>query len=191
MSLSWRSVSTIVCSSLVVFGMASETHSGQPLSSEQIVQLHQLGINSSAIVEKIKDDGTDFAADTQVLAELEGQGVAAEVLSALQNGPKSQSGDLITYDNVKQLLELGIDEQAIVERLAASPTIFTIDAIQERELQDLGASKTLFAALRGERPAPAKAGEKVTDVAVILDCSGSMNELTSDGKLKIDVAKLC
>ncbi|MGI9429102.1 MAG: vWA domain-containing protein, partial [Bythopirellula sp.] len=118
--------------------------------------------------------------------------VSAAVLTAAQktSATPASTHPAITYGNVKQLIELGIDETAIIARLSNSPTLFTLDATQEKELRALGASDKLFAALRGERPAPAaKSEEKVTDVAVILDCSGSMNEQTSDGKSKIDVAK--
>ena len=175
--------------------ITSDSHADRPLSSDSILQLHTLGIDTQAIVKKISDDGIAFAANEAALAKLEGQGVPVEVINAAKSfAPKTNTAaaanPAITYDNVKQLLELGIAEDAIIARLSNSPTVFTLDAAQETELKQLGASDQLFAALRGERPAPAaKSEEKVTDVAVILDCSGSMNEQTSDGKTKIDVAK--
>ncbi len=191
--LNWiRTVSVVLCSLSIVLSSASESQAGLPLSSDAIVQLHTLGIDVDAIVQKINDDGIDFTANATSIAKLKGQGVPAEVLAATQKKPAAPAANnpLITYANVKQLLELGIDESAILQRLSGSPTLFTLDAAQEQELRQLGASEKLFATLRGERTAPpAKSEEKVTDVALILDCSGSMNEATSDGKTKIDVAK--
>jgi len=194
--LKWRrAVSVVFCSLSIVVGIANESAAGQPLSSNAIVQLHTLGIDVGAIVQKISNDGIGFTADAATIAKLEEQGVPTEVLAAAQNtspalAAPAADDPLITYANVKQLVEFGIDESAIIQRLSSSPTLFTLDAKQKHELQTLGASQKLFAALQGERPAPsAKTEGKVTDIAVILDCSGSMNETTSDGKTKIDVAR--
>ncbi len=183
---------TLFFCALVLALNTTDLRAGRPLTSDAILQLHTLGIEAGAIVKKINTDGVDFAVNPDTITKLEGQGVPVEVLNAAKSfGKQSNAANpAITYDNVKQLVELGIEEDAIIERLSNSPTVFTLDATQEEELRKLGASAKLFAALRGERPAPAaKSDDKVTDVAVILDCSGSMNELTSDGKLKIDVAK--
>ncbi|MEO2046650.1 MAG: VWA domain-containing protein [Pirellulales bacterium] len=176
----------------LLLGLACTVIAGQPLSSEQLIQLHELGINVDAIVQKINLDGIGFSTDKATLAALEQHGVPAEVIAATQKQSSVPTLDnpLITYANVKQLVELGISEPAIIERLRSSPTLFTLDTTQEQELRTLGVSDQLFQALQGERPAaPATPGEKVTDVAVILDCSGSMKELSSDGQSKIDVAK--
>lgn len=184
--------SLLFCSLVLVFGATSSAQAGRPLSSDAIVQLHSLGIQAGAIVDKINNDGVSFSVDSKTITKLEGQGVPTEVLNAAKSfGAKpAASNPAITYDNIKQLLELGIGEDAIIARLSKSPTLFTLDAAQEVELRALGASPTLFAAMRGQRPEPAaKADEKVTNVALILDCSGSMNEQTSDSKTKIDVAK--
>jgi len=176
----------------MLFVLANQADAGQPLSTEGLVQLHTLGINADAVVQKISADGIGFTPDDATIAKLAGKGVPTEVLTAAKSAsaaPKP-AGNVITYANVKQLVALGIDESAIIERLSSSPTIFTLDANQEQELRAAGASDKLFAALRGERVAPStKSAEKVTDIALILDCSGSMNETTSDGKTKIDVAR--
>jgi len=192
MSKGMRSFCTAAAMFSVFVAGACVVEAGQPLSSDEIVQLHDLGINTDAIVQKIDSDGIGFAADDSAVAALEQKGVPAEVLAAVQTKSASAatSEPVITYGNVKQLVGLGIAEGAIIDRLRSSPTLFTLDAEQEKELRGLGASEKLFAALRGERPEPAaSADEKVTDMAVILDCSGSMGELSSDGKSKIDVAK--
>jgi len=192
MGKSTRLAVGVLLSLSAMLGSATVSLAGQPISSAEIVQLHKLGINASAIVQKINEDGIGFTADAAAIAKIKEQGVPSEVLAAVESKTTSPAtdGSLITYANVKQLLELGIDESAIIERLNSSPTLFTLDATQEQELRALGAEEKLFAALRGERRTPDAANEeKVTDVAVILDCSGSMKELTSDGKTKISVAK--
>ena len=129
----------------------------------------------------------------QTLAQLEQTGVPAEVLTAIRkqaSGPQAVPANAITYDNVTQLLKIGIPEPAVIKRLQKSPTIFTLDAAQEKELRELGASNQLLDTLRGLRTtANDDNAEKVTDVAVILDCSGSMGELSSDGEVKMNVAR--
>lgn len=165
---------------------------GTPLSSEQLVDLHRLGINADAIVQKIDRDGVAFAGDATAIAELQQSGMPDAVIAAVERASKkpATAGPAITYDDVTQLLKLGIPEPAVINRLQRSPTIFTLDAAQTEELRELGASDRLFDALRGQRTPPAdENAEKVTDVAVILDCSGSMGELSSDGENKMDVAR--
>ena len=175
-----------------VLGFAVCVEAGNPLSSDEILQLHKLGINDQAIVEKINSDGISFTSDTGSVTLLEQQGVSPAVIAATRQQSSSLASpeSAITFANVTQLLQLGISEQAVIERLQNSPTLFTLDAAQEQELRALGASERLFSALRGEKRVPtANAGEKVTDVAIILDCSGSMKELSSDGESKIEVAR--
>ena len=43
--------------------------------------------------------------------------------------------------------------------------------------------------MQGGGARPAGSGPKVTDFAIVLDCSGSMGEQTRDGQVKMDVAK--
>ena len=54
--------------------ITSDSHADRPLSSDSILQLHTLGIDTQAIVKKISDDGIAFAANEAALAKLEGQG---------------------------------------------------------------------------------------------------------------------
>jgi hypothetical protein len=87
------------------------------------------------------------------------------------------------------LVQLGLDEKDILKRLEKSPTLFVLDAGQVEELKRAGASDSLLQAMRQPRPRPAAAGTRITDFAVVLDCSGSMSEPTRDGSIKIDVAR--
>ena len=180
-----------VCGALVatsILGLAVVVEAGNPLSIDQIVELHRLGINDHAIVEKIQNDGVNTATGGNGVSVLQQSGVSPEVIAATQQQMSLRRGGApaITYEDVKQLLTLGIAEDAVIERLQDSPTLFTLDARQTYELRGLGATDRMFAALRGESRTPtAKSTEKVTDVALILDCSGSMSELTSDGRCNL------
>src|SRR5262249_37714738 len=102
-------------------------------------------------------------------------------------GKPAAAAKAVTYQDVLQLLRLGIEEKDILERLKKSPTLFTLDARQVAELEQAGASNKLLAAMQGQRGAD-EPGE-VTDYAFILDCSGSMMDRTREGTSKMEVAK--
>lgn len=94
----------------------------------------------------------------------------------------------VAYGDVKNLVQAGLDEAIIHNVLEKSPTTFTLDAEQERELRSLGASDNLISELKGNRSGGTPVRE-LSDLAIVLDCSGSMAEQTSGGQLKMDVAK--
>jgi Mg-chelatase subunit ChlD len=102
--------------------------------------------------------------------------------------PAGSALNAVTYEQVLQMLSLGIDEEAILKRLARSPTVFTLDARQVEALKQAGASDKLLTAMAGQRAGGAQSGD-VTDLAIILDCSGSMKELTTGREAKMAVAK--
>lgn len=93
----------------------------------------------------------------------------------------------VTYQDVRKLLELGIDEEVVLLRLAKSPTRFVLDDAQRRELTGLGATPRLLAAMEGRRE-EAKNPE-IGDFVLVLDCSASMSEPTSEGLTKMESAK--
>ncbi len=76
-----------------------------------------------------------------------------------------------------------------MKRLEKSPTLFTLDATQVTELKRAGASENLVTAMQQGRQSRTGTSPKITDFAMVLDCSGSMGEQTRDGQVKIDVAK--
>src|SRR5438067_7978188 len=112
-------------------------------------------------------------------------GVQAQVAAQ----PNATAASAVTYEQVLQMLALAIDEEAILKRLAKSPTLFTLSADQVTALKKAGASEKLLAAMQTARPASEAAAELITDVAIILDCSGSMREATRDRRTKMAVAK--
>lgn len=85
------------------------------------------------------------------------------------------------------MLTLGIDEEGVLKRLANSPTVFTLDAAQTEALKKAGATAKILETMAGVRAAPA--GGDVTDLALILDCSGSMSQATTGGETKMAAAK--
>lgn len=183
-------VALVLC--LALTGSAFAQTAGKPLTEKDLTSLIELGIDDDAVVARIKKGGVEFKPDDAALGRLKKAGASDAVLKALQEAakkePASPPADAITYEQVLQLLQLRIDEDAILSRLAKSPTIFTLDARQTEALKQAGASEKLLAAMAGQRPAPAQGGD-ITDVAIILDCSGSMRESTKDGQAKMTVAK--
>jgi Mg-chelatase subunit ChlD len=92
----------------------------------------------------------------------------------------------IDYQGVLRMLREGRDEGEILRRLQQSPTQFTLDAQQVRELKAAGASDTLLWAMQQPR---ITMDSDVQDYALILDCSGSMADQTTDGVTKMEAAK--
>jgi hypothetical protein len=109
--------------------------------------------------------------------------------SAEVNATKSGANQAITYQEVVKLFNLGLGENDVLKVLAKSPTIFTLDANQIEELKKAGASEKVLSTMQRGRPQPAGERPNVTDFAIVLDCSGSMAELTRDGQVKMEVAK--
>ncbi|MEX2317277.1 MAG: VWA domain-containing protein [Pirellulales bacterium] len=171
------------------------------LSEDDITTLINLGIDEETIVARIQKGGLSFAADDDaVLERLKTAGASEAVVKAVKSAKKAKKEEPskkpapapgvapITYEDVLKLLQLKLDESVIVKRLEKSPTIFTLDANQVAELKQAGASDELIAALSGKRPKADQQGD-VTDFAILLDCSGSMLERTTDGKTKMEIAK--
>lgn len=190
----WRVGVGLVVFAAVVFWAGTASAQGKPLAEADVVKLLELGIDEQAIVARIEKSGVAFAADAEVLDRLKTAGASDAVLEAVKKGTKSKptpGAAPVTYEDVLQLVTLGIGEDAILARLEKSPTAFTLDAKQVSELKAAGASQKLIDAL-GKPRAPsgdAQASGDVTDFAILLDCSGSMMEHTPDGKPKMAVAK--
>jgi hypothetical protein len=162
------------------------------LSEKDIVSLVELQIDDAAIVTKLQKGGVSFAVDPAALTRLKEAGATDAVLEAVQAAASRKSapgGAPVTYPDVLKLVQLGIDEAAILKRLEKSPTTFTLSAEQVAELKQAGASDALIAALKGERKVSPQAAELITDFAIVLDCSGSMKEATPEGETKMAAAK--
>lgn len=103
--------------------------------------------------------------------------------------PAAATENAVTYQDVLQLVQGGKPEQEILDHLekSAIATTFTLGDKQVEELKQAGASETLIAALK-QRWQANRIGD-ISDLAIILDCSGSMNDKTKDGSSKMVAAK--
>lgn len=174
--------------SLVVVAQAQNT---EKLSEEDLLTLLKF-LDASTVVEKVEETGIGFSPDEETLKRLQEAGASEAMLDAVRKaGQKSQPGKAVSYQDVMALLKASVPEARILEHLQASPTKFVLDADQEKQLRDLGASDKLIDAIKGNRPSQGKNNKdsKISDLAVILDCSASMQEKTSDGVTKMNVAK--
>jgi hypothetical protein len=191
----WSKKMTTIARTIQVFVMflviatATVVCGAEPLGLEQLVTLVKF-LDEGQVIEKIRAHGVAFEAGAAELAELEDAGASDAVLAAVKKAalPKKPAGKLVTYLDVKNMLAAGVAGSKILKLLDDSPTLFTLDAGQEGELRGLGATDAVLAKLQGEGRKPDKAAE-ITHLAVVLDCSGSMKNSTSDGKAKMEVAK--
>jgi hypothetical protein len=165
-----------------------------PLSEKSLVKLIELEIDDDTIAAKLKGAGVGFAVDDAVTARLKKAGASDHLLEAVcQAGARTpaSTGKVITYNDVLKLLQVGLDEKDVLKRLEKSPTWFVLDSSQVAELKKAGATDLLLAAITQGPPSGTETigGPKITDYAIVLDCSGSMSEQTSDGSVKMDAAK--
>jgi Mg-chelatase subunit ChlD len=97
---------------------------------------------------------------------------------------------LVTFDKVKEYLLLEVKEEKILKLLAASPTVFTLSQEQVDELRLAGASNTVLDAMQKGPTAGPTAGESdIGAFVIILDCSGSMKDVTTEGRSKFAAAQ--
>ena len=103
----------------------------------------------------------------------------------------ADEGTAITYDDVTAMLKAGEDEAVVLEKIEKSPVVFTLDAKQVAELKKLGASPKVLAAMKSVRGGgvPSGAAAEAANLAILFDCSASMQEKTEDGQTKMVVAR--
>ena len=105
------------------------------------------------------------------------------VLAVCCYAPALAAADVLTQQDIVRLLELKIPEQTIVEKVKTSGTSFVLGAEDIARLKKAGATDALIAAMQSNS-AVADAGSatsEVTDLALIVDYSGSMNAKMKDG----------
>ena len=100
---------------------------------------------------------------------------------------------VLTQQDIARLLELKIPEQTIVEKVKASGTSFVLGAGDIARLKKAGAGDALIAAMQAtsSTAGAGAATAEITDLALIVDYSGSMNAKMSDGATKVASAKKC
>ena len=103
----------------------------------------------------------------------------------------ADEGAAVTYDDVTAMLKAGEDEAVVLEKIEKSPVVFTLDAKQVAELTKLGASPKVLAAMKSVRGggSPSGAAAEAANLAILFDCSASMQEKTEDGQTKMVVAR--
>lgn len=121
---------------------------------------------------------------TLALALLLPAGLSAQAQSTRSN----QNASAVDFESILLMLERGVDEQEIIKRLEGSPTHFTLSGQQIGQLKDAGASSRLIRTLQSRRSSAAIPSD-VSNLALILDCSGSMSEKMLDGNTKMEAAK--
>jgi len=184
--------SAVMLVTLVAVGLSWGQASSKPVGEQDLTSMLSLGLDDETIIARVKKTGLAFDVSDALLQKLKAAGASEAVVKSVQDAAKAKSAvparNAVTYEQVLQMLTLGIDEEGILKRLSQSPTVFTLDARQVEALKKSGATEKLLAAMAGQRPAPSQAGD-ITDLAIILDCSGSMRELTTSQESKMSVAK--
>jgi hypothetical protein len=169
----------------------------EPLNERGVLDLVELGFDDETIVERINAGGVTFEVTDQFVEKLKSAKASAAVIKAVQEAGKAKTaaptsaGDAdppITFDQVLKILTLRMKEDKILQRIAKTPPVFVLSAAQEEELVKAGATPKVIAALKGDRSPPALA-EAISNVALVLDCSGSMKETTKEGVTKMEAAK--
>jgi Mg-chelatase subunit ChlD len=181
-----------IAMSLAAFAAPS---AAAPLHEKGLDALIAAGFDDQEIVAKLEKDGVAFAVTDEVIQRLKQAGASEAVLKAVtEAGKRSTPADagaakpIITFDNIISLLQNGIESDVIIARLSKSAATYTLGADQEKRLRDAGATDELVRAMK-EGARGAETPEPISDLALVLDVSASMNEKTSDGRAKIDVAK--
>ena len=103
----------------------------------------------------------------------------------------SAVAQILTQQDIVKLLELKIPEQTIMEKVKGSGTAFVLGTDDIARLKNAGASDALLAALQSSSSAgtAGSEGSEITDLALIVDYSGSMNAKMKDGATKVASAK--
>jgi hypothetical protein len=181
-------VSVVALSAILLAAPASaDDKTAAAVSEADVRKLVELGLEDQVIIARVEKAGLGFTADEAALERLKRAGASAAVLATVRRA--GGAAPVITYQDVLNLLKLGIAEGDVIKRLEKSPTVFTLNKSQVDELTSAGASDRLLARLQGQSGPPVRVGD-VTDFAIILDCSGSMADRTAEGgPTKMEVAK--
>src|ERR1700716_1766331 len=120
--------------------------------------------------------------------------VLATLLIVALCGCLSYAAEVLTQQDVIKLLELKIPEQTIIDKVKSSGTAFVLGTEDLARLKKAGATDALIGAMQATAALPAATGTsaaEITDLALIIDYSGSMNAKMKDGASKVTSAKKC
>lgn len=161
---------------------------GPPLTADEIIKLLKAH-DDEELVFLLDKRGVAFAVDEAVIEQLKAARAPIDVVRAVRRAGAQRAADATTYEGILTLLRKGADENEILQRLRGSKTTFVLGPDQVLELARAGASPRLLKALQERR---VEIHSDVRDYALILDCSGSMDEKTRDGDesiRKMDAAR--
>ena len=184
-AIRWIAGPALVLALLLTPDASAWGQQARRLNEADVIKLIELQVPDDVVISKVKA-GLDFAVDAAALDRLKAAGPSDQVLAAVRSA--GQPANTITYEGILKLIQQGTGEGEILKQLQDSPTTFTLDQAQVAELRKAGASTQLINALQKSRN-PVTQGSDISDFAVILDCSGSMKEMTPDGISKMEAAK--
>ena len=167
-----------------------------PLNEKGLTALIEAGFDDQEILAKLEKDGIAFEASAETIERLKQGGASEAVLKGVQAAKspaaatpsKEAVKPIITFESVITLLQNGVESELIIAKLSKSAATYTLGADQEQQLRDAGATEELIRSMK-EGAKGADAPEPISDLALVLDVSASMNEKTADGRTKIEVAK--
>lgn len=185
-----RLCAVLVACILAVYLVPAARAAG-PLKEKGVAAMIESGFDEAEIIAKIKKDGVGFAIDDETIERLKTAGATDSLIEELKQAavkPAGKPKPSVTFQSVIALLENGVESDLIISRLRKAAATFVLSSEQESQLRDAGATDELIAAMKsGEKDADT--AEPISDLAIVLDVSGSMKEATSDGRPKVDVAK--
>lgn len=117
--------------------------------------------------------------------------VLAVLLMLSVASAQTPSSAPITQKDVIQLLQLKTPESEIIEQIKKSGTVFVLGAEDIARLKRAGASDAVIAAMKsgGETTGTDAAAFEISDLALVIDYSGSMSAKTKEGTTKMAAAK--
>ncbi|MHC5538321.1 family 16 glycoside hydrolase [Singulisphaera rosea] len=172
----------------------SRGQSTGPLTEDGMTRLVKtLKIKPEAVAGMVRNRGIGFEADAATLGRLTKAGVPELVLDAItEAGKKAEESkaapgaeQAVTFDELAEMVRFKIPDDAILERIKGS--VFTLGIDQAAELKKLGASETLLKELGAVKTLDPS--REIANLAILVDCSGSMSEGTADGSTKMEAAK--
>ena len=97
----------------------------------------------------------------------------------------------LTQQRAVQLLQLKTPENEVIEQIKKSGTIFVLGEEDIARLKRAGASDAVIAAMKsgGEGTGTDAAAFEISDLALVIDYSGSMSAKTKEGPTKMAAAK--
>jgi hypothetical protein len=111
----------------------------KPLAEPELLSLLSLGLDDATVIARIKSGGLAFEPSAAVQQKLKAAGASDAVLQAVREAaqakPAAPGINAVTFDQVVQMLSLGIDEVGVLKRLAASPTTFVLSPEQVQALK--------------------------------------------------------